>query len=175
MLEAARGRFRQRAGELGRVALGGDERVDGEGGGGAQNRAHVMRIGDLVEDQHEAVRGQVCDVDRRERPRLEQQSLMDGLARSPGGDFLQTHDPGLEPTRGDFGAEPLGRGGRGVEADQLAARRPERRHDAVKAIDERDPGLPSLAGAIAGGRAGGRPPRFQDLRSLSAGGGRRLA
>ena len=111
---------------------------------GAQNRADVMRIGDLVEDQHEAVRRQVRDVDRRERPRLEQQSLMDRLARSAGGDLLETHDPGFEPARGDFGAEPLGRGRRRVEADQLAARRLERRSDAVKAIDPRNLGLPPL-------------------------------
>ena len=96
--------FASVAGELGRVALGRDKRVDGEGGAGAQDRADIVRVGDLVENQHEAVRGQICDVDWRERPRLEQQPLMNRLAGRAGGNFLRAHDPGLEPAGGDFAA-----------------------------------------------------------------------
>ena len=72
------------------MALGGDERVDREGGRGAQNRADIVRIGDLVEHEHKAVRRQLGDVDRRERPSLEQQPLMNRLARRAGGDLLET-------------------------------------------------------------------------------------
>ena len=84
MLEAAGSRFRQRPGEFGRVALGRDQRVDREGGAGAQDRADIVRVGDLVENQHEAVRGQIRDIDRRERPRLEQEPLVNRLARRCG-------------------------------------------------------------------------------------------
>ena len=56
VLEPARGGLRQRPGEFGRMALGGDQRVDREGGRGAQDRADIVRIGDLVEDEHETVR-----------------------------------------------------------------------------------------------------------------------
>ena len=121
MFQPARGGFRERAREFRRMALGGDQRVDCEGRGRAQDRADIMRIGDLVEDDDEAAGRQFGDVDRRERTRLEQQSLMNGVARRAGGDFLGAHDAGLNPARGDVGAEPFRRRGRGVEADQLAA------------------------------------------------------
>ena len=94
------------------MALGRDERVDGEGGASAQNRADIVRVGDLIEHQHQAVRGQIRDVDWRERPRLEQEPLVDRFAGRARGNFLGAHDPRLEPAGGDFGAEPLG--GRGV-------------------------------------------------------------
>ena len=136
--------------KFGRVALGRDKRVDGEGGAGAQDRADIVRVGDLVENQHQAVRRQICDIDRRERPRLEQEPLMNRLAGRAGGNLLRAHDPGLEPARGDFAAQPLGRRGRGVETDKLAPRGFERRPDAVKAVDQRNLGLPPLARTIAG-------------------------
>ncbi len=85
------------------MALGGDERVDPKGGPGAQNCADVVRIGDLVENQHKAVRRQVREVDRRERPRLEQQALMNRLARRAGGDLFEAHDPRFDPAGGDVG------------------------------------------------------------------------
>ena len=110
-----------------------------------------MRVRDLVENQHQAVRRQIRDIDRRERPRLEQEPLMNRLARRAGGDVLRAHDPGLEPAGGDFRAQPLGRRGRSVEPDKLAPRGFERRPDAVKAIDQRNLGLPPLAGTIAWG------------------------
>ena len=49
VLEPAGSRFRQRAGEVGRVALGRDKRVDGEGGARPQDRADIVRVRDLVE------------------------------------------------------------------------------------------------------------------------------
>ena len=75
---------------------------------------------------------------------------MNRLAGRAGGNLLRTHDPGLKPAGGDFGAQPLGRRGRGVETDKLAPRGFERRPDAVKAVDQRNLGLPPLARTIAG-------------------------
>ena len=40
--------------------------------------------------------------------------------------------------RGDFRPESLGRGGCSIKTDEFASRGSERRHDAVKAVDERD-------------------------------------
>ena len=101
---------------------------------------------------------------------------MNRFARRAGGDFLWAHDPGLEPARGDLAAEPLGRRGRGVETDKLAPRGFERRPDAVKAVDERNLGLPPLAWTVAGACALERRLRFGALPLLQPrGGGRRIA
>ncbi len=77
--------------------------VDRESGGGAQDRADVVRIGDLIERQHEAVRGQFGYVDRLQRPRLEQQPLMHRVARQALGDLLGRDDLRLDAARGDLG------------------------------------------------------------------------
>ena len=150
VLEPAGSRLRQCASEVGRMALGRDKRIDGEGGAGAQDRADIVRIGDLVEHEHQSVCRQIRNVDWRERPHLKQQPLMNRLAGRAGGNLLWAHDPGLEPARGDFGAEPLGRCGCGVKTDKLAPGGVERRPDAVKAVDQRNLGLPPLAWTIAG-------------------------
>jgi hypothetical protein len=112
--------------------------------------ADLAKVGDPVENQYETVRGQIRDVDRRERPRLEQEPLMNRLAGGAGGNLLRAHDPGLEPAGGDLAAQPLGRRGRGVKADKLAPRGFERRPDAVKSVDQRNLGLPPRARPIAG-------------------------
>src|ERR1700677_1906509 len=91
---------------------------------------------------------------------------MNRLARRAGGNFLRTHDPGLEPARGDFGAEPLGSRGRGVETNKLAPRGLERRPDAVKAVDERNLGVPPFARTVAGACMLERPLRLDALPFL---------
>ena len=175
VLEPAGSRLRQRAGELGRVALGRDKRVDGEGGGGAQNRADIVRVGDLVKNQHQSVRGQIRDVDRRERPRLEQEPLMNRFAGRAGGNLLRPMILVSSPRAAISPLKPLGRGGRGVETDKLAPRGFERRRDAVKAVDERNLRLPPLARTIAWARVlGGRSALAPGLSS-AGGGGRRIA
>src|ERR1700723_759643 len=101
---------------------------------------------------------------------------MNRFARRAGGDFLRAHDPGLEPAGGDVAAEPLGRRGRRIETDKLAPRGFERRPDAVKAIDERNLGLPPLAWTVAPACTPGSLVRFGALAFLQArGGGRRIA
>src|SRR5271166_1671283 len=80
---------------------------------------------------------------------------MNRLARRAGGDFLGAHDSGLDPARGDVGAEPVGRRRRGVEADQLAPRRLERGGDAVKAVDARHLRLPPFVRTLEARRAPG--------------------
>src|ERR1700722_20121851 len=101
---------------------------------------------------------------------------MNRLAGRAGRNFLRTHDRGLEPASGDFGAEPLGRRGRGVETNKLAPRGFERRSDAVKAVDERNLGLPTFARTLAGACTLERLLRLGALAFLQArGGGRRIA
>ena len=135
MLEPARGGLGERAREFRRVALGGDERVDGEGRGGAQDRPDIVRVRDLVEHDDEAVRRQVREVDRLERPGFEKNALMHGVARDARRDVFGGHDSGLDPARCDLGREPFGGGFGRVEADERAARRPQRRLDAVETPD----------------------------------------
>ena len=96
------------------MPFGGDQPVDGEGRGSAQDRPDIVRIGDLVEHDRQPVRRQFGDVDRRERPRLEQHPLMDRLARRAGGNLLEAQDPRLDSAGGDLGLEALRRGGGGV-------------------------------------------------------------
>ena len=88
------------------MAFGGDERVDREGRRSAQDRADIVRIGDLVEDNDEAIHWQLGNVDRRKRPRLEQHALMHRLARRAARDLLKAHDPHFDPARGDLGLKP---------------------------------------------------------------------
>ena len=135
VLEAAGGGLGERAGEFGRVPLGRHQRVDGEGGAGAQDRADVVRIGDLVEHDDEAVGGQLGDVDRLQRPRFEQDALVDRVAWQALGDLLGRCDARFDPAGGDLRREALGGGWGDVEPHQLAPRRLERRRHAVEPVD----------------------------------------
>ena len=65
--ERARGGLCQHAGRLGAVARGGDDRRDREGRGRPQDRADIVRIGDLVEDEHDAGIGEIVDAGRGQR------------------------------------------------------------------------------------------------------------
>ena len=149
VLEPAGGGFGVRAGKLRRMALGRDQRVDCEGRGGAQDRPDIVRVGDLVKDEDQAVRRKFGEVDRRERPRFQEHALMHRIARGTGSDLLEAQDPRLDPARFDLGLEPLGRGLRGVEADKLPPRRLQRRLDAVEAVDAGDVGLSLFARPLA--------------------------
>ena len=55
-IERAGRRLGHHPGLAGRVARGGDHRVGPEGAGGAQDRADIVRVGDLVEDDHQVER-----------------------------------------------------------------------------------------------------------------------
>ena len=54
-LQRAGGGLGQHAGIGGRVAFGDDDAGNAEGGGRAQDGADIVRVGDLVERQHEGV------------------------------------------------------------------------------------------------------------------------
>ena len=122
--------------------------VDGEGRAGAQDGSDIVRIGDLVEHDDEALLGKLGNVKRRQRLGLEQQALMHGVARQPRGDLLGGDDPRLDAAAGDLGAQPLGRRRRRVEAHQTAARGVERRQNRVEAIEAGDAGAAVFARAM---------------------------
>ncbi len=65
----------------GTVPRRGDDRDDREGRRGAQNRADIMRIGDLVEHQHDAAVRQILDVGRGQGIGLGEQPLMHRVGR----------------------------------------------------------------------------------------------
>ncbi len=68
----------------------------------AQDRADIMRIGDLVEHQHGAVGRDVLDVERGEGIGLDQQALMHGVGREPRRDRVRPHDLGRDGEREAF-------------------------------------------------------------------------
>ncbi len=157
------------------MTLGGDEGVDREGRAGAQDRPHIVRVGNLVEDDDEALGRQVADVDRRERPRFEQHALMHRLARRARADLLKAHNMRLDSARGNLGAEPSRRRLGGVKADEFPIARLERRFDTVKAIDARDVGVAPLARLLAARRPQVRPRGRGPRPVLRAGCATRLA
>ena len=81
--ERARGGFRQHAGGFGAVPRRGDDRLDRERRRRAQDRADIVRIGDLVEHQHDALGRQRSDIRRGQGIRLGQQALMHGVRAEP--------------------------------------------------------------------------------------------
>ena len=60
MLQRARGGLGEHAGEIRAVPLGHDQRVDPEGAGRAQNRADIVRVGDLVERENDRRSSPLC-------------------------------------------------------------------------------------------------------------------
>jgi len=111
-LQRARCRFRQHAGRFGAVPRRGDDRLDRKRCRRAQDRPDIMRIGDLVEHQHDALKRQSIDIRRGQGIGLGQQALMHGIRTEPLVDQARPHDfrghAGVdmvvgEPPRGIFG------------------------------------------------------------------------
>src|ERR1700733_3707171 len=101
---------------------------------------------------------------------------MNRLAGRAGGNLLRAHDPGLEAASGDFATQPLRSRSCGVETNKLAPRGFERRPDAVKAVDERNLGVPPFARTVARACMLERPLRLDALPFLQPrSGGRRIA
>ena len=160
MLQTAGSGLGQGAGEFGRMALGRQQRVHREGGRGSQDRADIVRIGDLVERHDQAVRGQFGNVDRRQGARLEQHALMDRVARGARRDVLGGDDFRFDAARRDLLGQTLGGGFGRIETDEFAAGRAQRGGNRVESIDAHEVGAPARLVApgllrSAGGRGSG--------------------
>ena len=81
--QRAGGGFRQHAGGLRAVPGGDDDGLDRKRRGRAQDGADIVRVGDLVEHQHDALLRQRVDVGRGQRIDLGQQPLMHGVGAEP--------------------------------------------------------------------------------------------
>ena len=79
-VERAGGGLGEHAGLGGGVAAGGDDRVGGEGDGRAQDRADVVRVGDLVEDDDEPGIGERIERKRGQGRDLDRDALVHRLA-----------------------------------------------------------------------------------------------
>src|SRR6185295_6531876 len=86
---AGRG-FCEHAGRLWTMAGRGHDRADGEGGGRAQNGADIVRVGDLIEYQYDAVGFEFGHSGSGEGVGLRQEALMDGVRPKAGVDDLRT-------------------------------------------------------------------------------------
>ena len=148
MLERARGRFGEDAGELRTVALGHDQRVDAEGGRRAQYGADIMRVGHLIEDQNEAAfRLYVGDIRLGQGARLQHQALMHALLAEPLRQRSRLDDLRREAGGGGERRDALGGAFRRIERQQFAPSGDERLAHRMGAIEHDD---------IAGGPAEGR-------------------
>jgi hypothetical protein len=76
------------------VARSGDDRGDAEGGRGADDGADIVRVGDLIEDENDAVR-ELLDVRSVERIGLGEQALVHGVRGKAAGDGVGTHQLGI--------------------------------------------------------------------------------
>ena len=65
--ERRRRTWRARRSRPGTCRARGDDGGGGEGRGGAQDGADIVRIGDLIEHQHDAGGGQILDAGRGQR------------------------------------------------------------------------------------------------------------
>ena len=131
-------------------------RIDGEGGGGAQDRADIVRIGDLVEQQDQpAGRRDIGEVALGQGAGLQQQPLMHGLLAQPPRQFARLDQLGFQPRRLRRVLDARDRVGGGMERHQLALAGGQRLAHGVRAIDQRGLGGPgaAIASRFAGGRS----------------------
>ena len=116
-LQRAGGGFRQHAGGLRAVARRGDDRLHREGRRRSHDRADIVRIGDLVEHQHDAFLRQRLDIGRGQGIGLGQQALMHGVGAEPLVDRTRPDDLGRDAGVDVFVGKPL----RGVLGQQQFA------------------------------------------------------
>ena len=119
----------------GRVARGRDDGGDAEGGGAAQDRADIVRIGDLVEHQHDAVWLELPRCPARQRVGLGQQAVMHRVGGEPPRDIVRPNDLMLRG-QGDAALDQTARGVfRGQQPAHAARGIFQRSFDAVPAIE----------------------------------------
>ena len=110
MFEAAGSRFRHDARHFRRVAVRHDHRIDAESRRRAQDRAGIVRIGDLIEHEHDAAsRYDVREIEGLERQGFEHDALMHGARAKTTGEVLGRDDMGAKAGPRDFAFEPLER------------------------------------------------------------------
>ena len=80
-IERARRGFSENTSCFGRMPRRDDDRAHREGRGRAQDRADIVRIGDLIEHQHNAARIQCVGGRGRQRIGFRQQALMHRISR----------------------------------------------------------------------------------------------
>ena len=68
--------------------------VDREARGSAQDRAHIVWIGDLIEHEHDAGRFDLVDFKRGQGVGFRQQTVMHGVGAEAGGDRTGPHQFG---------------------------------------------------------------------------------
>ena len=161
-VERAGGGLGEHAGLGRRVAAGGDHRVGGEGDGGAQDGADIVRVGDLVEHDDEARVREVVEGVGGERRHLDGDALMHRLAAEQA---VERRGRGLFRRQRESRRRPPSRRasafGVASDAADLAARVGERRQHRMDAVDPRaNPAAARRASAarkrFRGGRAGAR-------------------
>ncbi len=123
----------QRAGRLGAVPRGRDDSRDAEARCRAQDRAHVVGVGDLIEHQQRGAGGDVGDVRRGQGIGLEIEPLMDRIGRQPFGNGRRPDDVGRR--RDAFLGEAAGGVLGGEELADLAGRVLQRRLHGVPAVE----------------------------------------
>jgi hypothetical protein len=134
-VEGAGGRLGENAGFGGGVATGGDDRVGGEGDRGAEDRADVVRVGDLVKDDDQFRLGDGVEAERGEGRDFDGNSLVDGVDAEQAVEIAgrrllrwrRRRDPGL----GQAGERVR----RGEDTQDLAARIGQGRFDRVDPVD----------------------------------------
>ena len=137
--ERAGRRLGQHPGSLRTVPRRGDDGFDGKRRGAAQDRSDIVRVGDLVEHQHDAGRRQFLDVGRGQGIGLRDQALMHGIRRQAGGQRVGPHQFGLKRQRDAVFGEAAQRIFCRQEAADAARRIGQRRGDAVPAVQDDRP------------------------------------
>ena len=89
------------------MARGGDQRLHGEGGAGAQDGADIVGIGDLVEERDDAVGLEFVQAGGGQGIGLEDDALVDGARLQLAVEFPGMDDLGIERQGREAGSQPL--------------------------------------------------------------------
>ena len=148
MFERAGRRLGERAGGVGAVPLRGDDGGGGKGRGRAEDGADIMRVGDLVEHQHNALRRQIVDGRGGQRIGFEIEALVHGVGQQPLGNRRRPHQLGLD--RAAFVGEAPRRIFGGEQLAHVAGGIIQRGGDRVPAIHHHRTGRIAAQGIAAG-------------------------
>ena len=129
--------FRQRASGDGCVACLHHDGADAERGGGTEDGADILRVGDLVEDRQRVLRphGGVGDIDPVQLTAANGQSLVHGAGRQLHVDISRLHDVGEAGQGVDIEAGAFGCTGADIGDADLAQRIVERGAGGVQPPD----------------------------------------
>ena len=99
VFERAGGGFRQHAGRLRTVPCRRDHRRHREARRRAQDRADIVRVGDLVEHEHDPGGFELVELGRGQGVGFRQQSVVHGVRPEPVRDRVRSYQFGLDPGR----------------------------------------------------------------------------